>query len=426
MSHSPSKFQPTSRSKSPLPPILKKPHSVQEPKSARLLLQNPDGESVTLNPSTPPNPNSAGLNAKDSGSDRKSPKKPQANPTRAGRGSRRRPVFARRRSAQASIPKVTPPRNQRLVNSHPDAFDPLHNVDFMSPDYISQVEVQGGMSPEPEDSWADIESAEASVSVATKPRKVPLPSTSLLADRVHPPVGSPGTSLLTNRLQPLKNPEISAAVLQITDKQDPILPPGIQTVSGDSSQNGTKQDAEPTDFSFSDAFPSTTNDAIHVIPGTSPSTAVETVQMSDLPSFTETERVPMPKSMLDDMLNIIEDPTPIKGYIPLPIQPWFTVKHAWCRLPQQNYLLDWMILDDPTALNTQPSERRLVERGFRKNFDDQMREYAAFQQYMGDGLGLLDCGEPQREIWNDNWDSDSATLAVQTVDYPPSESAESE
>lgn len=279
----------------------------------------------------------------------------------------------------------------------------------MSPSELSQPEIQGVMSPEPEDSWADIGSAERPVPV----RK-----------HTSQPVTSPAASLLAGRVHPLRNPEISPAVLEIADKQDPILPQGIQTVSGSPiPKEGTQQHAEPIDSSFSDAFPITLDE---IARDTGPSQDTETAQDANIPGLNDAKRIPMPKSMLRDLLTIVEDPRPLNGRIPLPVQPWFTAEHAWCRLPEQSYLLDWMILDDPRSLSPQPSRKRLVERGFRRIFADQVEEFAAYEKRMRDGLGLLDCGTPQREIWNDNWESDAPTLMVEPMDSALSEHAESE
>ena len=298
------------------------------------------------------------------------------------------------------MPRATPP------HSHSAALDYFYKADSTSPPELSQPEIQGVMSPEPEDSWADIESAEGSVPVRKQTSK---------------PVPSPAASLLAGRVHPLRNPEISPAVLEIADKQDPILPQGIQTVSGSPiPKEGTQQHAEPMDFSFSDAFPSTPDEDAGPFQGT------EAAQGGNMPGLVDAKRILMPKSMLHDLLTIIEDPKPLSGRIPLPIRPWFTAEHAWCRLPEQNYLLDWMILDDPRSLSPQPSRKRLVERGFRKNFADQVEEFAAYEKRIRDGLGLLDCGTPQREIWNDNWESDAPTLTVEPMESPPSEHAESE
>jgi hypothetical protein len=314
-------------------------------------------------------------------------------------------VFNRRKSSQASISKATPPPS-RLANSHLAAFDPLSD-DFMSPDDLSQMDIQGGN--ELEDSWADVESADVPVPIAN-PSSNQFPSSN--------------TSLLTDRVHPLKNPEISPAVLEIADKQDPILPQGIQTVSGDPIlKERAQQYTEPKDFSFSDAFPNTPDEADqHIDPFQS-----ETFQ-SDVPGLTDAKRVPMPMSMLNDLITIIEDPNPVQGRIPIPTRPWFTAEHAWRRLPRQHYLYDWMIYEDPIT-NRQPSEKRLIERGFRKDFADQLAYQLGQMAALGvtqDGLGLLDCGTSQREIWNDTWESDTPTLACVSMESPNSEHAESE
>ncbi|KAJ6107856.1 hypothetical protein N7523_009179 [Penicillium sp. IBT 18751x] len=371
--HTSSKSQSTNRSKSPLPPILKKPNSVQGdvPKSARLLLEKPDGESVTLNPSTPPNPGSTEVNVRRNSSGGKTSKKPQTNSNRPGRGPRRRSVFNRRKSSQPAIPKSNPPVNQRLVSSHParldDPIDPLLNADLMSPHELSHAEIHAGV--EPEDSWADEESVEPIITTSSR-----------LA-------ASPATSL-TERIHPLKNPEISPAVLEITDKQDPILPQGIQTVCQDPLQEKPRQHAEPTDFSFSDAFPGTPMKSISssdTLPG-----IFEAARSGEIPGLINAKRIPMPRSMLND-------------------------------------LFDWIILEKPT-LYEQPSERRLVERGFRQDFADQMEYQIGMLAELERARQVVLALErsPTRETWKDSWDSDIPTLAHSSREAILSEYAESD
>ncbi|KAJ5324021.1 hypothetical protein N7476_002621 [Penicillium atrosanguineum] len=407
----PSKPQSTNRSKSPLPPILKKPHSIHGDvlKSARLLLENPDGEIVTLNPSTPPKSDTTEPDARHNSSGGKTSKKPQVNANRGGRGSRRRSVFNRRKSSQITIPKSNSSPSQRLVSSHPAKFDnpidPLLNADLMSPHELSHAEIHAGV--EPEDSWADEESAVPIIKRASKL------------------VASPATSL-TERIHPIKNPEISPAVLEIADKQDPILPPGIQTVCRDPIQDGAKQHAEPTEFSFSDAFPGTPEESF-LSTDTLSGISVNATKSGDIPGLINAKRIPMPRSMMNELLNIIEDPKPVKDRIHLPIRPWFVTEHAWYRIPQQHYLFDWMILEEPT-LNEQPSERRLVERDFRQGFADQMEyqiEMLAELERASQVALALEHG-PVREIWNDSWDSDTPTLACDSHEALSSEYAESD
>lgn len=307
------------------------------------------------------------------------------------------------------MPKANPTPSQRLVSSHPDRLDdpidPLLNADLMSPHELSHAEINAGY--EPEDSWADEESA------------VPI------MNRASRLVASPATRL-TERIHPLMNPEISPAVLEITDKQDPILPQGIQTVCQGPLQDGPKQYAEPTDFSFSDAFPGTPNESFSST-DTLPGISIEATKSGEIPGLINAKRVPMPRSMMNDLLNIIEDPEPVKSRIPLPVRPWLIADHAWCRLPEQHYLFDWMILEKPT-LYEQPSERRLVERGFRQDFADQMeyqiRMLAELEQANHVALALE--RGPVREVWNDSWDSDIPTLAHSSHEIFSPEYAESD
>lgn len=335
------------------------------------------------------------------------------NANRAGRGSRRRSALNRRKSSQITIPKAYPPQNQRLVNSHPAKFDnpidPLLNADFMSPHDLSPAEIQAGA--ELEDSWADEESVETVVPIAKRPTKT---------------VASPATSLLTERIHPLKNPEISPAVLEIADKQDPILPQGIQTVCGDPIQDELKQHTEPMDFSFSDAFPCTPIESFSST-DTLPGVPIEATHGGDIPGLTNAKRVSMPKSMLNGLLDIIGDTNPVEERISLPIRPWFLAEHAWRRQPRQHYLFDWMILEEPT-LHEQPSSKQLVERGFRQNFADQMdyqiRMHAELERERQEARAGKRASV--KKIWNDSWDSDNPSLARLSHVAPPSDYAESE
>jgi hypothetical protein len=335
------------------------------------------------------------------------------NATRAGRGSRRRSAFNRRKSSQVTIPKANPPQNQRLVNSHPARFDepidPLLNADFMSPHDLSPAEIQAGA--ELEDSWADEESVETAVPIAKRSTKT---------------VASPATSLLTERIHPLKTPEISPAVLEIADKQDPILPPGIQTVCGDPIQDKHKQHTEPMDFSFSDAFPCTPTESFSST-DTLPGVPIDDTHGGDIPGLTNAKRVAMPKSMLNGLLDIIGDTDPVNERIFLPTRPWFLAEHAWCRQPRQHYLFDWMVLEEPT-LHEQPSSKKLVERGFRQNFADQVdyqiRMHAELERARREALAGKRAS--MRKVWNDSWDSDNPSLACLSHVAPPSDYAESE
>ncbi|KAJ5665526.1 uncharacterized protein N7477_007974 [Penicillium maclennaniae] len=388
--HTSSKSQSATRSKSPLPPILKKPQSVQGdvPKSARLLLEKPDGESVTLNPSTPPNPGSTELNVRRNSAGGKTSKKPQTNSSRPGRGPRRRSVFNRRKSSQPAIPKANPPLNQRLVSSHParldDPIDPLLNADLMSPHELSHAEIHAGV--EPEDSWADEESVDP---IITRPSRL---------------AASPATSL-TERTHPLRTLRSALLFSKSQTSKTPFFPKGFKR--------------------FSDAFPGTPMESISST-DTLPGIFLETARSGEIPGLINAKRVPMPRSMVNDLLDIIENPKPVKGRIPLPVRPWLLAEHAWYRLPEQHYLFDWMILEKPT-LYEQPSERRLVEREFRQDFADQM-EYqigmlAEIEQARQVALALEQ--SPTRETWKDSWDSDIPTLAHSSREAILSEYAES-
>lgn len=110
--HSHSKSHPTAGQS--LHPILKKPATApsetQTQKSARLLLERPEGGNITCNPSTPPTPASASPedHHKNIPTTRPAPKKVHPATMRPIKGNRRRPVFNRRKSSQGSTIKNQP------------------------------------------------------------------------------------------------------------------------------------------------------------------------------------------------------------------------------------------------------------------------------------------------------------------------------
>lgn len=118
----------------------------------------------------------------------------------------------------------------------------------------------------------------------------------------------------------------------------------------------------------------------------------------------------MPESMATELIGILTNTAALKQRIPLLDRPWFLAEHAWQRLPRKEYLYDWMIQDESASLSLQPSDRPLVAKGFRKRTLEQVVVERAAVQNAQDGLGFLDVGEPERDIWEDQWESDTPAV----------------
>lgn len=105
----------------------------------------------------------------------------------------------------------------------------------------------------------------------------------------------------------------------------------------------------------------------------------------------------MPETMMNDLVSIITNPSPVKGEITVPSQPWVRGEGIWHKPTGEQPLHDWMIRDESRAQNPQSSEKPLVAKGFRKKFaerqagivyvDDQQGLAAAFKQKKKHGRG---------------------------------------
>ena len=317
--HTPSKSQPTNTAPGHLHSILKKPSNGQnEPhKSARLLLDKPGGAGI-CNPSNPPTPNIPELPSKNGPAARPSSKRSVFTATRAGRGSRRRPVFNRRRSSQTSVPKAPSPQTvEQKPTSPSDASLGLEPL----------------LGSPPTDPPAD-----RSVKAKSAAGKQAHPT---VVDSELPPEPSPRYT------GPFPRPKTYVAESLFPRK--PLISRKIHTVSErPSAPDKDKHRAECKDLSPSKS---------DVIEGT------------EIPGLENAKRIPMPEDMENELLNIIfhslESPT---RTIQLHRSPWFLVAHPRSPLAEQLYLCDWMIEDQPSLVATQSPEKQLVQKEFRKKF----------------------------------------------------------
>lgn len=349
-----------------------------------LLLENTEGGSIIRSPSHPPTPRMVEFQSRDKTAGVPSPKRAaHFTANRAVRGSRRRPVFNRCKSSQTLVPKAPSPSSQRLVHTGPtESIDPFYDDDdFLAPMETTHNPPRAKQALE--SAWTDLEPSAISGPVPHQP-----------SSRIAPH----DMSLITERLHPSKQPNIAAAVLAISDKQDPILPPGIETVRRDPGQEDPRdQFTEPKDHSSSDT-------------DTNNLRTEDPTEETDVPGFPGAKGVPMPESMANELIGILTNTEPLKERIPLPDRPWFLAEHAWQRLPRKEYLYDWMIQDETTSVSPQPSGRPLVTKGFRKRSLEQVVAARAAVQNAQDGLWLLDVGEPERDIWEDQWESDTPAV----------------
>lgn len=333
---------PHSQSRSQLHSILKKPRTAQsEPqKTTRLLLERPDGQSITRIPSNPPTPNMSELSSKESQSSRPTNKKTCFS---ASRNTKRRQVFNHRKSSQTSVPKVSSASQQSSAPGKIfDSFDPLYDDDSllksahnMQTDIISENE--------PGTSWLDVDSMRMSLPLSKQH------NTAL--------VSSQNTGLaISDTSHTAQQPNITPAVLAMSDKQDPILPQGIETVSAEPSRTheNEKQTSEPWTLSSSESIIKQYNPP--------------KIEPEDIPHFPNAKSIPMPETMCTQLVSIINNPEPLDEWIPLPERPWFLAEHAWLPLVQPQYLFDWMIRDHTCIPKPQPSKKELVDKEFRSKF----------------------------------------------------------
>ncbi|KAJ5573938.1 uncharacterized protein N7459_008365 [Penicillium hispanicum] len=338
--HTHSKSQPVTTVQPPLQSILKKSHNAQsEPqKTTRLLLEKPDGASIR-NPAKPPSPIFSDDSPPTSPSFRPAQKRPIFPANRPGRGYRRRPVFNRRKSSQTTISKTSPPQTQPEKADPGEAkpgepkpveakaaelFDPLYGLDEDIKETSLAPPPDTGLDRKDQvGTWTDSDSASVDGALPIRPG--------------HKYTG------------PFPRPKSFV--------HEPYLPrprriphPEIQTVSDDpNTPDQEKHGAEPKDPSLSEPKPE---------------------QGTAVPGLNGAKRIPMPASMENELLCILNNSDPPKEWVSLPSRPWFLNDNAWRELPEQHYLCDWMLQDEYFLQNPQPSRQPLVEKGYRQRFQE--------------------------------------------------------
>ncbi|KAJ5833388.1 hypothetical protein N7474_001699 [Penicillium riverlandense] len=340
--------------------ILKKPHTAQsEPqKTTRLLLEQPDGNSITRNPSNPPTPNMAELNTQENHPARTGQKKTSFAAGRSKRGLRRRPAFNRRSSSQSSVSKFSSP-----IQSSSHTYEVFGSYD--QDDSVLSPHVTAGSDTTTATSWIDLKSVEASL-------PVPHPGTGTTGTMTPP---SPDLAI-SDKVHPAKRPDIAPAVLAISDKQDPILPQGIETVSDDPQREptqATKQKSEPEiPSSFEDffSFPEIPDFPDTPSPPDTTDQQPTTDSIPSSPSLTQLELAEADNSteMLIELFKIINDRDPLpagKDAPHVPIRPWFTAQRQWLPAPREQKLFEWMLQDHTSVIYPQPKNDRLLPRNYR-------------------------------------------------------------
>lgn len=338
-----SKSVPHHAAPTPLHPILKKPNTApnEAHKTTRLLLEKPGGQSITQNPAN--SPTSPG---KPPTSRQVSKKGAHFAPARPMRTGRRRPVFNRRKSSQNSIPKASPSPRDRT-------FDKVDKVDKLEPKREDSSEpmfdVDDDLSADPgplrtterkrskDATWTGIEEVAPPPFDVLDPPETIVSATASIADKIS--------------VNSQNQPAITPAVLELADKQDPILPQGIETVSNDPTTRipGTPHTETSDHSSYDDLFGQNAT----YIPIT--------------PLHPGAENVPVPVRAATPVANALDiinaDATLVQNRIRPHYLPELPIKPPWRRadflpVPSRQNI-------DPDA---QPSNKRLVPKDFRKQW----------------------------------------------------------
>lgn len=336
---------PINNPKSPLHSILKKPQTAhsESQKTTRLLLPKPDGASITpppVMPDLPPKEGTAGCQT--------IPKKAHFAPTRAARGTRRRPVFTRK-SSQTTVPKVASPPRPRLVHSHPvkafQAYDSFYD------DGLGQlnrnVDSSDSAGEDVDADWADFDPFDAPVTLSQRTNRSSTP---------------PKLEIMTDTFRPFKKTNTSPAALQ-----DPMPHTDmVETVSPNPKPlDKDTQHAEPQYRRF---------------PSGHRKYVMGPDKATDVPGFADAKRTPMPESMTDDLVRIIAEPHTVREEVTVPGQPWVWCEGRWRTPTEKQPLHDWMIRDEGLAQNPQPSYKPLVEKYFRTKFAEWMSGEIAMEE----------------------------------------------
>ncbi|KAJ5966314.1 hypothetical protein N7481_013028 [Penicillium waksmanii] len=341
------KPQPTEAKAMPQP-ILKKSSAPQgeSNKTTRLLLEQPDGGSITRNPSHSPtlslNENENEPQPREYTPGRQAPKKSQfASGIRSGR---RRPLFNRRKSSQVSVTKPTaspsseqqpPPQPQKTQPlRHPPA-DPLESMSsfelVFDPDYVPPIQ-DSPPATTPTHTQENIELAKIKEALAD------------IGSIEIPRLSSSKTATATT----------TAAATSNVSEADTLLSQGLETVSHEPQEthfqtgDHEKQRAESQD-------PSLFSNGIAQLFDSYP-----------VPGFPGLLRIPMPEKMENTLLGILNDDSPLDGLIPLPTRPWWMCEHAWSPVPRKEYLKEWMLVSE--EWDKQPTTTPLSHPEFRTRF----------------------------------------------------------
>ncbi|KAJ5913360.1 hypothetical protein N7504_002243 [Penicillium tannophilum] len=377
-----------------LHPILKKSNTSHDepPKKTRLVIEQPGIGSITRSPSNPPTPSV--VEPKDIMLDQPVPKRTSlAAPSRTSRGGKRRPlVVGRRKSSQAAIPR--PSLTNKKQNAGTKASGAMEEMFDADDDMISEPSTPKSTERKTRDAtWADLDHDQPFIDY---PVTLTPAAASILTDGKHP------ASTPTITITP-------AGVLPMSNSSDSMKPQRIQTVSDEAQFNQQTKDSqtEPQDISSSeDRFDF--HDKI-------------SVQGTLVPGFKDAYRIPMPEKMMDELLAIIRDDTPLDGPIRTPDRPLHLFDHAWHPLPQPNYLFDFMI-EGSHAAKPRPPQTPLVSKNFRKEWNDivaeenrAIAERKTMTAEAQESLSFIQQGREYRETGEDCDDS-QISLKLQSLD----------
>ncbi|KAJ5100459.1 hypothetical protein N7456_006511 [Penicillium angulare] len=385
-----------------LHPILKKPNTAPTPqKTTRLLLEHPGGENITTNPSNPPTPSVIEIAPKDDFSTTKQPAKKATHFTtgRTTRGGKRRPVFNRRKSSQTSISKPAPAPSPASAVSQRDR--PIESQPRDSPEPMFDVDEDDDLSA-PLDPQTVAESRQASAATSW-------------ADLTLTPMTS-STPLIPSRRQSSKVPPQLAPTLldiDIADKQDPILPQGIETVSPDLNMQETQN---PNTESQASSYETVTNFNVNLeLTGSSAPRNILNPEKRKSPRNRPLSDREAENRLLDG-----------HGHV-------HQYDHTWHPPPRESFLINYM-LRNAQRRPPQPLNEPLVSKNFRaqwlqlleevKNMEasgknyDVMRygeEEGAGDNYQDNSSAVAQCDEDQTLLKNGIGTDEGSSSGCQTV-----------
>lgn len=329
-------------------------------KTTRLLLEQPDGGSITRNPSHSPTSSYQEPQPKELTTGRQVSKKPRS--TSGIRAGRRRPVFNRRKSLQVSMTKTTTgpsneqqqqqqqvnqnqPKGQHHLRPPADPLDCVGSFELVfDPDYVPPID-DSPPPPTPIKTREDIELDKIKEALAD------------IGSIDIPRIASKTATATTT----------AATTPNETDQTDPLLSQGLETVSHapkeihSLARNNPEPRAESKDPSrYSNGIPKPFSSA-------------------PVPGFPHLRRIPMPQQMEIILLDILNDDTPHGGPFPLPMRPWWAYERQWQPLPRQEYLSDWMLVSENWE-DRQPSAAPLVRPGFRTRYVDKVAKARAEEE----------------------------------------------